>query len=362
MTDQRQKLNERHQKILQATIKHYIATAEPVGSKTLLQEYDFTISSATIRNVMGKLEKAGFLYQPYTSAGRIPSDSGYRIYVDRLLNLESNLVHFPIKKFLDDTWQLYCAGSYDLIFQKIASVLADLTGCIALITLPQMMSSILHHLHLIRLPNRQIMLVIVIDNYHTESLMLDECELANDDDEYSPEKIDRELEILANFLTHKLKGKSIKEISSLNWQELDNEFKNYANFIDKLITRIKTKHLQNNSTQMLLQGFSKLVQQPEFTQIEHIKILLNFLEQEQEQLFPLVFNLNNEGLCDHKLQIKIGTENPFESMQSCSLISAYYSQDNYPVGSVGIIGPTRLPYEQTIALVKSTADYLSEKL
>ena len=88
-------LNERHQRILQATVKHYIATAEPVGSKTLIQEYDFSVSSATVRNVMGKLEKAGFLYQPYTSAGRIPSDSGYRIYVDRLLPSQK-----PLKKSL----------------------------------------------------------------------------------------------------------------------------------------------------------------------------------------------------------------------------------------------------------------------
>jgi heat-inducible transcriptional repressor len=95
-------LNERHQKILQATVKHYIATAEPVGSKTLINEYDFSISSATIRNVLGKLEKAGFLYQPYTSAGRIPSDSGYRAYVDQLINIK-NSVKFPFNKFVDSS-------------------------------------------------------------------------------------------------------------------------------------------------------------------------------------------------------------------------------------------------------------------
>lgn len=355
------KLNERHQKILQATIKHYIATAEPVGSKTLLQQYDFAISSATIRSVMGKLEKAGFLYQPYTSAGRIPSDSGYRIYVDRLLDLEHNQNKFPVEKLLDTTWQ-YFAGSYDIIFQKIANILADLSGCIALITLPQTNSSILHHLQLLRLPNEEIMLVMVIDNYQTESFVLDSNQLITNDEEYSPEIVDRELEILSNFLNHKLKGKSIKEITSLNWQELDQDFKNYADFINVLLTKIKSKQIASQSQPILLQGFSKLVQQPEFTQIEQIKILLNFLEQEQEQLFPLVFNLNSDDISAQKVQIRIGKENPLESMQSCSLISAYYSQDNYPVGSVGIIGPTRLPYEQAIALVESTADYLSEKL
>jgi heat-inducible transcriptional repressor len=307
---------------------------------------------------MGNLEKAGFLYQPYTSAGRIPSDSGYRIYVDRLLDLDHNSHKFPVEKFLDATWQ-YFTGSYEVIFQNIANTLADLTGCIALITLPQTTSSVLHHLQLVKLPNEQIMLVMVIDNYQTESFILDGYQLTSSEEEYSSEMIDRELEILSNFLNHKLKGKSLKEISSLNWQELDNEFKNYANFINNLLTKIKSKHIAFYSKPILLQGFSKLIQQPEFSQIEQIKILLNFLEKEQEQLFSLVFDLNNDF---NKVQIRIGTENPLESMQSCSLISAYYSQDDYPVGSVGIIGPTRLPYEQAIALVESTADYLSEKL
>ena len=356
------KLNERHQKILQATIKHYIATAEPVGSKTLLQQYDFRVSSATIRSAMGKLEKAGFLYQPYTSAGRIPSDSGYRVYVDRLLDLEQNQKKFPVGQFLDSTWQ-YFAGSYEIIFQKIANILSDLSGCIALITLPQVTTgSILHHLQLVRLANQEIMLVMVIDNYQTESFILDDYQLTSSLEEYSSEIIDRELEILSNFLSHKLKGKSIKQITSLNWQELDQDFKIYANFINDLLIKIQSKHPTSQSTPILMQGFSKLVQQPEFTQIEQIKILLNFLEQEQEQLFPLVFNLDNNHLSSEKVQIRIGTENPLESMQSCSLISAYYSQDDSPVGSVGIIGPTRLPYEQAIALVESTADYLSEKL
>ena len=270
-------------------------------------------------------------------------------------------VTFPVEQFLDPTWQ-YFAVSYEMIFQNIAKTLADLSGCIALITLPQSTSSILHHLQLVKLPNEQIMLVMVIDNYQTESFILDGYQLTSSQEDYSSEMIDRELEILSNFLNHKLKGKSLKEISSLNWHELDDEFKNYASFINSLLTKIKSKHIAYHTTPILLQGFSQLVQQPEFTQVEQIKILLNFLEKEQAQLFPLVFNLDNDELSFDKVQVRIGTENPLESMQSCSLISAYYSQDDSPVGSVGIIGPTRLPYEQAITLVESTADYLSEKL
>jgi heat-inducible transcriptional repressor len=353
-------LNERHQEILQAIIRHYIATAEPVGSKTLIDEYNFRVSSATIRNVMGKLEKAGFLYQPYTSAGRIPSDSGYRVYVDQLINID-NSVRFPLNQFLDSKIKTGF-NRYEILFQKITNILADLSGCIALITLPQVASNILYHLQLLRLANDQIMLVMVIDNYQTESVLLDSRQLKILHDDDSTEIIDRELEILSNFLNHKLKGKSLTQINNLDWSELNDDFKVYADFINNLLMKIKSSYHLSNTTPILIQGFSKLVQQPEFSHIEQIKILLNLLEKEQDLLLPLIFNINEYDNSWQKVKIRIGSENPLESMQFCSLISAYYYQGEYPVGSVGIIGPTRMAYEQAIALVESTADYLSEKL
>lgn len=352
-------LNERHQQVLRATIKHYIATAEPVGSKTLLKEYDFSISSATIRNTMGKLEKAGFLYQPYTSAGRIPSDSGYRVYVNQILT-EDNPTQFGIDSFLDDTW-LHLSGHYDILFQKIANILAEISGCIALITLPQVTGNIIHHLQLVRVANDKIMLVMVIDNYKTESFVLDIKELKPEADAYIPEIIDSELEILSNFLNHKFKGQSLREIHHLDSNSLDNEFKSYQNFLNFLLRKIKSNYHFFQTTPIFLQGFSKLVNQPEFSCIEQVKTLLNFLEKEQEQLFPLIFNVN-ETLEKSKIKIHIGSENPLESMQSCSLISASYFQADSPMGSVGIIGPTRMPYKRAIALVQSTANYISEKI
>lgn len=353
-------LNERHRKILQATVKHYIATAEPVGSKTLIDEYNFSVSSATIRNAMGKLEKAGFLYQPYTSAGRIPSDSGYRIYVDQLIAPE-NTVKSSFDRILNNTIKTV-SGRYEILFQNITNILADLSGCIALITLPQIASNILHHLQLLRLTNDQIMLVMVVDNYQTESILLDSKQLKILQDDDSLEMLDRELEILSNFLNHKLKGKSLNEISILDWGELSNDFFIYADFINTLLDKIKQNYRLSNNTNILTQGLSKLVQQPEFSHIEHIKTLLNLIEKEQDQLLPLVFNTQENKNSWQKVKITIGSENPLESMQFCSLISAYYYQGEYPVGSVGIIGPTRMAYEQAIALVEATADYLSSQL
>ncbi len=351
-------LSERHQKILQATIKHYIATAEPVGSKTLIEEYDFSVSSATIRNVMGKLEKAGLLYQPYTSAGRIPSDSGYRIYVDRLIPYQNSL-KYSLKKSLSHYFGSL-QGHYEGLFKKITQILSDLSGCIALATLPHNASNIIYHLQLLPIADHKIMLVMVIDNYQTESVLFDYHDLTVGDEQYLVEVIERELQILSNFLNHKLKGRSLLDIVDLDWSELNQDFRQYAHFINNLLEKIKQNYQISSFTPIMVQGIAKMVRQPEFAQIEHLQILLQLLEEEQEKLFPLIFNNNEQSYS--KVKISIGSENLLESMQYCSLISANYYQGSCPIGSVGIIGPTRIAYEDAIALVESTAHYLSENL
>jgi heat-inducible transcriptional repressor len=353
-------LNDRYKQILQATVKHYIATAEPVGSKTLIEEYDISISSATVRNVMGKLEKAGFLYQPHTSAGRIPSDYGYRVYVDELITSNENLKH-SVPQILAQQLN-YFKSHYEILLQKITKILAELSGYIALITLPQIASNILHHLQLLPLAEQKIMLVMVIDNYRTESVILNQQDLWSEDELPFLEVIERELQILSNFLNHKLKGKSLTEVANLDWIELDQEFRQYAQFIHDLLHKIQTCYRFTNSTPIVIQGVSKIFRQPEFSHIEQVKILLQLLEQEQEKLFPLVYDSHHQGSTWQKVKITIGSENPLESMQSCSLVSANYYQGKTIAGSVGIIGPTRMAYEETIALVESTADYLSENL
>lgn len=353
-------LNKRYEKILQATIKHYIATAEPVGSKTLIQEYDFMVSSATIRNIMGKLEKAGLLYQPHTSAGRIPSDSGYRIYVDKLISPD-NKIKAKIEKLLfskvnNQGW------SYEALLQKTAEILANLSGCIALITMPQNVTHILHHLQLIRVGTGQVMLILVIDSYQTESILLENSAYFKEENTENFDLIDSELQILSNFLNSKLKGKSLSELSSLDWIELDQEFKHYTNFINFLLGAINSRYQISSSTPIMIKGISEVVRQPEFSQIEQVQMLLHLLEQQQEQLLPLIFDLPLSNQSFQKVKVSIGSENLLESMRPCSLISAIYKQGNNGIGSVGVIGPTRMLYENAIALVESTADYLSETL
>lgn len=189
-------LTNRQQQILWATIHHYIATAEPVGSKVLATEYGLSVSPATIRACMGALEKAGLLYQPHTSAGRIPSDSGYRIYVDQLITPSETLGR-KVENLLTDHlhWE---ETSFEAILRDAAQILAAVSGYIALITLPQARTTRLRHLQLVQIEPRRVMLIVVTDAYETQSVLMELPQLA---DEVTQDEsiVERELQILSNF-------------------------------------------------------------------------------------------------------------------------------------------------------------------
>lgn len=346
----RSDLSVRHQKILKATIEHYITTAEPVASQALVRQYGFDVSSATIRNVMGRLEEAGLLYQPHVSAGRVPSDSGYRTYVDRLI-VPDERIDRAIRQILQQELQVVGA-SFTALLQRAAKILSTLSGYIALITFPQNLNSTLRHLQLVRVASDRVMLIIVTDSGQTQSILM-ESPLSEDEDESD---IDRELQLLSNFLDRELRGLSLAEITALDWANVDREFSQYTDFLDGLLDRLKLS-VKAQSSPMVIQGVAELLRQPEFSQLQQVQTLLSLLEQ-QDRLSPIIFTLSEiEDL--KRVKIKIGEENQLEPMQTCALISANYYQDDTPVGSVGILGPKRMLYENAIALVENTADYLS---
>lgn len=350
------KLNERYQQVLWATIRHYVATAEPVGSKTLAEEYDFRVSSATIRNVMGCLEKEGFLYQPHTSAGRIPSDSGYRIYVDELMVLDEQ----PRQRLE----AAYCsnldwgAGNLDSLLQGAAQILATLSGQIALILLPQ--TNRLRHLQLVRLEGQQIALIVLTDAYQTRSLLVDQPAIADK----AADLTEAELQLLSNFLNQKLRGRSLSEIASLDWSDLDREFRSYARLLRAVLTELTSRPQTLPARPLVVRGLADALRQPEFSHLEQVQMLLHLLDAEQEQLLPLIYELPEfePEVKPKRVTVRIGAENPLEPLSTCALISANYFQRQVPVGSVGLLGPTRMIYENAVVMVEATADYLSEAL
>ncbi|MEL6263388.1 MAG: heat-inducible transcriptional repressor HrcA [Cyanobacteria bacterium J06631_12] len=384
------KLNPRQQKILRATVRHYVSTAEPVGSKSLARGYNLQVSAATIRNVMSVLEDSGLLYQPHTSAGRIPSDSGYRTYVNELMAPPRPL-----------TRQMETALSLELdrqdqaleeLLQESAQILSRLSGYIALVTLPQIDTARIKHLQLLRVGEQQLLLV-VLDIYHNHSTLLrlpsEVIGQRSDDD------IDRELQILSNFLSEQLQGRSLHD-AELDWSHLDQVFQQYADALQGAITDLSRRSRAVPTTQILVSGVAEALDQPEFAEREQIRSIVQLLEDGKELLWPLItapdpnplgplsqtaarqtaIGLTTAGkrpieqiaqnaleqtfLTQHGLRIWIGEENPVAPMRSCALVTSRYGSAPGPIGSLGVLGPTRMLYENAIAAVEAAANYLTD--
>ena len=347
-------LSKRHQQILWATIRQYISTAEPVGSKTLVDGYNLNISPATIRSGFATLEKAGFLYQPHTSAGRIPSDSGYRMYVDRLIQPSPDIGR-QVEELLAD--KLDWGWSLEAILRGAVDVLATLSGYVAMITLPQARRSTVKHIQLVRVDANKIMVIVVWDAYETQSILM---QLPQSRAAIDENLLDRELQVLSNFLNSKLRDRSVLEVLKLDWSELDGELQQYVYLVSNLLKDLSRQSQPIHSSQIMICGISEVLCQPEFYQLQQVKTLLHLLESEQDEIWKLIFNPNlNSSLAQPKIAIRIGAENPLKPMQICTLISTNYHQDSIPVGSVGLLGPKRMLYEDAIALVESAADYIS---
>lgn len=350
-------LTDRQQHILWATVRHYIATAEPVGSKALVEEYKLRVSPATIRNAMGVLEKAGLLYQPHTSAGRVPSDSGYRTYVDQLITPSDSLT----KQVEHVLQQLKWEWSLEFLLQGAAQILATVSGCISLITMPQTNTAQLRHLQLVQIDPGKVMVIVVTDTYETQSTCID-LSTSNAETLPDPEVIAHELQILSNFLNSQLRGRSLSELATLDWSQLDREFQRYSDLLTNFLAEFSRRKQVPTTTQIMIRGVSEVLRQPEFAQLQQVKTIIHLLEEEQDQLWPLIFDEPDVESSKRRVTIRIGAENPLEPIRGCTLISSIYRRGLVPVGSVGVLGPTRMDYETAIAVVEAAADYLSEAL
>ncbi|WP_218082681.1 heat-inducible transcriptional repressor HrcA [Anthocerotibacter panamensis] len=341
------KLNPRHRQILWATVKRYIDTAEPVGSKILAEAYRFDLSSASIRNAMNALEQAGLLFQPHTSAGRIPSDSGYRVYVDELLAPSEDLVQQMREAVLQELGE-ELHRTLESFLERAARLLSMLTGCVALITAPTGVLTSIRHLRLVPVSEGHVLLIVVTDNLQTRSLLLDlPAEVSED-----------ELEPINNFLNTHLSNRTLKDFASDQSEPLWQEFRAWAEFLRSLVEVIREEILAPTVGQVFVSGLSTVLRQPEFTQPQRLWEMVSLLEQERLNLGALILK---DG-AGQRVTVRIGSENPFTPMHSCSLVSRTFAYQGVTLGSVGVLGPTRLPYDRAIASVQATAEHLSSSV
>jgi heat-inducible transcriptional repressor len=347
-------LNDREQKVLWATIDHYIHTAEPVGSKALVSEYDFDISPATIRSVMSMLDRSGLLFQPHTSAGRVPSDSGYRVYVDELIDPASEL-SYSTHQFLASKNDRLGKSSLDGVMRDVAQILATLSGCIAVITSPNMQTMRIRHLQLVMVDHGKVMAIAVSDTYHTASVTMD---LPS---ETKPEILEGELNILNNFLNEHLRDKNWSELNSaLQWDDLDRQFQQYAVLLQQSLQQLMKLCDRTALGQMFISGLTELLRQPEFSNLQQVQNIVQLLEADRASLMALIVNQPSPSA--NSVSIRIGSEISIAPIQNCTFISSTYLCDNKPVGTVGVLGPTRLGYTRAIASVQAAALHLTDAI
>ena len=332
-------LNERKKKILQIIIEDYISSAEPVGSRTIARKYDLGLSPATIRNEMSDLELLGYLEQPHTSAGRIPSAQAYRFYVDALIEPGT----------LTDNDMALIAGWYnerrrniDDIFQSTAKILSRMTQNVSMVLTNQQTIANFCYLKFLPLDSQHAILCIVADDGSIDTNVID-IPLGMSSEE---------MDYLAGKMSKLLEDRNLSDISVEILQTVHTDVVEDKLIFSSLLQAVRKMTGRRQEQKVFLGGTKQLLNQPEFRDVERVRNLLGILE-EEKVLKDLL-----QGGEDSGLKVTIGSENKFTGIQDCSMVQATYRLNGQIVGTMAVLGPTRMEYGKVISVM----DYLHKYL
>ncbi len=335
-------LDERKKKILQAVIRNYLETGEPVGSRTISKYTDLNLSSATIRNEMADLEELGYIYQPHTSAGRIPSDKGYRFYVDAMMEQKDREV-VEMKEML-----LERQDKMELLLKQVVKVLAQNTQYATMISAPQTHRNKLKFIQLSRVDYNQILAVIVIEGNVIKNNILKVTQ------ELSDETL-LKLNILLN--TH-LNGLAIEDINLGMIAALKQQAGIHSDIVGEVLDAVAGAIQADEDLEIYTSGTNNIFRYPELADQQKASQLINAFE-EKDALTELV----HETLADEShtgIQIYIGEEAPVEGMRDCSVVTATYELEEGMKGTIGIIGPKRMDYEKVVGTLRTMMQQLDD--
>lgn len=340
----------RKRKILQAIIDSYIDTAEPVGSRTIAKRNQFGISSATIRNEMADLEEMGYLEQPYTSAGRIPSQLGYRLYVDELMDeYMLNLVEIQgIRNALEMKMQ-----EINQIINQVTQEISKLTQYTTVISTPQFKKSAIKYLKIIPVTSRTALLIIITDSGTVKNQTIK-----------TPTEVDAPfLNKISLVLNNRLKGLTVEQINLEKIREIKKEMNSNEEVLMTILEHIADNINAIDNAEVYLGGTTNIFNFPEYNDIQKAKEFFAFMEK-KKSLHRLLANIQNS--CHHtnnnKINIVIGAENQFEELKNCSLITSAYSIGDKVVGIIGVIGPTRMEYPKIVSSLECLTKNLDDIL
>lgn len=332
-------LDERKRKILQAIINDYISTAEPIGSRTIARKYDLGVSPATIRNEMADLELLGYIEQLHTSSGRIPSAKGYRLYVDDLLALpaitenEMNLIR---------NWYNAKVRRVEEVFQETAKIISRMTKNVSLVLAPQLSQAAFRCLQFLPLDERRAIVVMMTDAGFVENKVISIPEGASFED----------FQRIAMVVNQHLSGLSLASIKPSMLRKIRADVMADAGLFEAAVEAIGKALSEERSERVYLGGATQLLSQPEFRDVDKVKSILLMLEEEQ-LLCDLLHSHEGEGVA-----VTIGSENKYIGIQDCSMISATYHLDGQVIGTIAVLGPTRMEYGKIIALL----DFMNSNL
>jgi len=330
----------RQLEILRAIVDEYVATEEPVGSRAIAERHGLGISSATIRNEMSVLESAGLITQPHTSAGRIPTDKGYRIFVDKLAKVKplSTAERRAIETFLE--------GAHDLddVVMRTVRLLAQVTKQVAVVQYPSITKSKVRHIELVSLNQTRIMLVLITNTGRVEQRVL----------ELPHPLSDQMLGDLKNRLNSVVAGRNMADVSSSLESLLEAFPRNERTSVALIISNLIEMSLERAEERVAIAGTANLAR-PGDASSSDIHAVLEALE-EQVVLLRLLSDSSDS------MRIRIGTEQPDKSLKSTSLVSIGYGDDGNSLGALGVIGPTRMDYSASMSAVQSVARYVGRFL
>lgn len=337
-------LGDRYTRVLRAVVAQYIATGEPVGSRTVAKFSGLDLSPASIRNLMLDLEERGFLRQPHTSAGRLPTALGFRYYVDRILPIQE-LGLSTRKKIKEAFWRP--AAEPQEMFRQASRVLSAVSGHPALVLTPRPQGMRLRHIQFISLGGDGVLTVLVSTDHQVQTRFM------RSDVGYSQEQLDRFSQYLNGLCQNLSLGQARRQILAQMQEE--------KTLFDKMVSQalnLSRQALQNDEEEELyIEGTSQILDYPEFAaDVEKMRVLFKAFEEKRHLITLLDQTLESQGV-----QIIISPDEHFPEMQ-LSLVASSYSCDQAPVGSLGVIGPMRMDYARVVPIVKYTASMVTEWL
>lgn len=338
-------MDDRKKKILRAIIQDYIASAEPIGSRTIARKFDLGVSPATIRNEMSDLEELGLIEQPHTSAGRVPSDAGYRYYVDFLMDPPELQNDDRILIERETTHRIH---EIQEVITQTSKLLSQLTSLTSVVLGPQKGTGAFSRMHFLPYQPGQAIMVVVKENGAVESHIVD----------IGKDVTAEELQMISDVLNQKMHGFTMKQVKRSLLHEIYSEIARQRNLLDSALELLEPiiNDQDEEKERIYLGGALNLLNQPEFRDLEKIKTLFKAFEEDGH--LKKLLSMDKEGLT-----VTIGGENKMEEFKDCSVISATFRLGGGEVvGAVGILGPTRMDYAKAMAIVDYTTRTLNRFL